>query len=422
MPTATAAPAPEGALCAGRAKCSIHRRRAAGKDAEGRALWVLTVDLGLESLSDAEPPSDSSSSDLEEEPNQDTTRARYGSCHRFEYWRMVEGAPDLSQLLVTVCNDGYGASGVGEDTVSIGDNLFSVATSGGSAWRWSQSTKRALYPQKTLTTTQQGNWNLGPNTFERTVDWERFTGREAWFSPACNAQGEPPEGEGREANDPGFESVLIPRMTLDPAFRSDGYRTVALGRCAVDVDGTGAQGFVTFGERAARAEGFVRAVLSDQQELFVEVHDPHPSGASARWVRDDHLEIWLPSGSDAAPPPAPGYMDHCLPKDDGPKQWGIRVADGKVFSGYGKPKESDLSVERSASVDGSVHFKVRLPGQPAAMTLGYSDGDGKKQRRVVATSLVRKGTRASLGAFLDGGEQATCRVEAGRLEPVIRGE
>src|SRR4030042_2845730 len=59
-------------------------------------------------------------------------------CAPYEYW-LAHHSDDRGsrvQLLAALCNDGYGARGMGEDRVEIDDNRFTLAQIGGSAWMW----------------------------------------------------------------------------------------------------------------------------------------------------------------------------------------------------------------------------------------------------------------------------------------------
>ena len=211
-----------------------------------------------------------------------------------------------------------------------------------------------------------------------------------------------------------FDTFPIRDLTHPSCYRTGGFRDTALGACAAEIDGTGQHGYVTFGPTADHAAASVRAVLSDHDELFVEVHDAHPSGASGRWVADDHLEIWTATVTG-------GFDNQCIPtKEPPPKQWGIRLADGKVFAGYGSPKPAELTIERAAKDDGLVRFRIGLPHEYQGITVAYSDGDGHKQQRLFATSIAKKGVPETVGAAFDiKADQAVCEVRDGRLEPRI---
>ena len=218
--------------------------------------------------------------------------------------------------------------------------------------------------------------------------------------------------------------MSIPAVDFEGDFVASGWKDSALGKCSATVDSAGRSGFVTYGKAGEVRDASMRVVASKNGEIFVEVEDDKWVGPSAKWVKDDHLELWLAKE-------LPGYMDHCLSGEEeggrvGPKQWGIRVADGKVFAGFGtpKPEEKAISVERSSAPGGAgaVRFKIVIPKGFGAVTVSYSDSDdGKKQERLIATSKLVHGKLATLGALeVIDGKSAACRVDGGKLEPVIK--
>jgi len=419
-PDAAAAPArPDLAavLCHDRSPCSVRRVRPAGRGAHGEALAVVSLDLGVgagPSQGDDDAGAaveDDAGNDLTETAAEDTTSARFGGpCHAYEYWLTTDAPGAAPQLLVEACNDGYGASGVGIDVVTVRDNGLTRTQGGGSSWRWSYTNEISLSPLRVLSSMHTGRWSVSTNHEEDSWDWRAFAGAASWYSPPCNARGEPPD---EPVEGDAYASLLVPRLELPAAYRAGGWRDASLGACAVDLDGTGDRGFVAFGPKGDRADASVRAVLSDQDELFVEVRDAHPSGATARWVADDHLEIWLATTMGA-------FGDFCVAKGEAPRQWGVRVADGKVFAGYGAPAAGDLKVERAARDATLVRFRIGLPKGFRGITVAYSDGDGAKQRRIFATSTPKRGVPETVGlTFEPKPERALCEVVGGRLEPRV---
>jgi hypothetical protein len=98
----------------------------------------------------------------------------------------------------------------------------------------------------------------------------------------------------------------------------------------------------------------------------------------------------------------------------------VRVADGQVFAGYGKPSPKAISVERATAGSGVVRFRIVIPPGHAGLTVAYSNGDGKKQQRVFATSRVRKDSAETLGVPWEiPRTRAICRVADGKLSPVV---
>ncbi len=402
-------------LCADRQPCDVRRDRVAGAD-----LHVVSIDLGVRSFIDDAPPVAAAypGSDVEETATGDTLApiAVHTKCRQLEYWLVTDrGARNdpSTQLLASACNDGHGASGVGEDAVEIADGRFVFDSSGGSSWRWSGHSEVALAPIHLAKTSWTNSWALGPNVSEGSFDWEHLAGTASWFSPECDANGDLPAGE--PPDEPPYEYRILPSVALDDAYRGSDWQSTSLAACSLDLDGTGQRGFVLHGGKGKREEASMRAVLSQKGELFVEVRDATPTPASKRWVVDDHIEIWIAAD-------APSYMDHCLARGrPAPKQWGVRVSDGQVFSGAGAPPVGDLTVTRAVASDGTPRFKILLPPIARAITIAYSDGDRGKQKRLFASSRVKRGASETLGASFSVDERrVVCRADRGTLVAVLK--
>lgn len=420
-------------ICADRAPCEIRRERAAGIDAAGRRLSVVSVYAGRERWDegeeeDAKKPDGSAGGaagaqdiGLSEGEREDTTSPTFGGCHHIEYWLVTRRgeAIDAAVALLRLCNDGHGASGVGEDTVTIGDNALRYTTVGGSAWRWGAEHEISLSPLRVRSMESDGWWNLGPNMEETSWSWDQFAGKTTWYSPTCDAQGNPPEvSDGMEIG-PGerggaeYAYAALPAVALDEGFAASGWKTTALGRCALHVDAGGEKGFVVHGKPGEAGDARMRVVAAaGGAALFVEIEDDRKVGPGARWLTDDHLEIWLA-------PRMPSYMDHCIGERDAPMQWGVRIADGKVFPGAGEPDPAALTVERAEGPGGVTRLKIGLPQKQEGVTVVYSDSDdGKKQERLIATSRLRFGKLPTLGRLRAiPAEAASCRAVNGKLEP-----
>jgi hypothetical protein len=89
-------------LCKDRKPCTLVKPTPAGKDAQGRALTVIELNLGPKN------------------PDNDGGNERF-NCRPYgrEFWVRTAGVAEPRRVL-SLCNDGYGASGVGEDEVKIG--------------------------------------------------------------------------------------------------------------------------------------------------------------------------------------------------------------------------------------------------------------------------------------------------------------
>ena len=118
------------AMCQGRKTCKVEKTYDAGKSPAGATLEVVEVRLGL-----ADKPQD----------QEDGCRTDSGDKNGgVEYW-LLDGTAAPRRVL-KLCNDGYGASGVGEDEVKVGPDRLSHWQTGGSSWRWSGTVTYALSP------------------------------------------------------------------------------------------------------------------------------------------------------------------------------------------------------------------------------------------------------------------------------------
>lgn len=200
-------------LCGDRTPCVVRRDRPAGA-----GLRVVSLDLGVHPIgADApvglEPPGE----DVVETPTKDIIHPimTFTHCRHLEYWLVSDSS---KQLLLSTCNDGYGASGLGEDVIEVGDGTLAYDVQGGSAWRWGSHTELALAPLRTTRETWTAHWSVGPNVEEGEIDFTTFEGKTGWFSPICDANGEPPS-DGAWGDDR-YEYRLLPAVALDDAYRA----------------------------------------------------------------------------------------------------------------------------------------------------------------------------------------------------------
>lgn len=415
-------------VCGEHLPCDIRLERSAGIDREGRRLFVVSVYRGRDVFNDnadeggepitVTPTTPGADIGIDEGERSDTISPRLGptSCHIFEYWLVVrEGAViPAAQLLASICNEGHGAAGVGEDTITIGDNSFEHTQAGGSNWRWSRHDVVELSPLRVVRTEETGGWTLGSNESKASWNWDEFRGLTEWYSPPCDSDGNPPSSASGAAST-SYAYSPIPQIQIDASFSASAWKTRGLGRCALNADATGKGGFVIQGSPGAESDAALRVVAAEENDIFVEIDDDHTIGPSAKWASDDRLELWLTKKH-------PGYMDHCLsPGGEAPRQWIIRAADGKVFAGVGKPHPSDITVERVVAGD-LTRFHIRIPSKHEGITLAYADtDDGRTVERVIATSRLIPGQRATLGERRSiSASTAVCRFDGAALAPEVR--
>jgi len=384
-------------LCAKREPCGVVETLDAGKDAQGRPLQVKRLDLGWAEI-------DTAGQSLGRRFGPGGRKAKgsrtEGQCEASEWWLVRPAQP--AQLLLSVCNDGYGVAGVGEDSVQVSDNQFTHTQMGGSSEKWSTTRTLRLSPLRLM--------NEGQRSFSTFEDGERENG-EYWdfdtlrgdvarSAPECEP-GEPSLGE--------RSLPYLPQVQVEKAFLQEGWKQAGLGTCGFEA------GNFLLGTQDDPKDAGLKALLVAPDTLLVEVRDDKWTGPSAKWLNDDHLELWLA-------PQAPQEQTGCgkPAKEALPVQWGIRMVDGQVFPAFGSPKQP-LGVER-AELPGKKGYrvKVKLPTPFQGIGVVYSDSDsGKKQELMLATTLVKFGRPETLNPVrVVLPEEATCAVKNGELAVV----
>ena len=383
-------------LCARREPCRLLETLPAGQDAAGQSLQVKHLSLGW---MNAEAARDAMNRAFGPGREAEGSRAG-GACEAAEWWLLRSGQP--AQLLLTVCNDGYGPAGVGTDEVKVGDNLFTYAQSGQSNKRWGFSSTLRLSPLALL---GSGQWSAPVETPDRkrghVWDVARLRGEE--FVPAATC----PAGQAGATEARALP--YVPLIQVDKAYLRGGWKTAGLGTCALEAES------LVLGTRKDAQDARLKVVLAERETLLLEVRDDRWTGPSAKWLNDDHVELWLG-------PKVPQELTGCgepLP-DQRALQWGIRLVDGQVFPGAGNPKQK-LSVEkvelREPSGIVGYRLKVGLPKGFRGLAVIYSDSDeGKKQERMLATGPVKFARPETVNAVrLVLPEEATCAVRGGEL-------
>lgn len=322
-----------------------------------------------------------------------------------EYWFVP--TTGTAQLLLEVCNNGYGASGVGEDSIEISSKQFKHSRYGGSAWRWTGETVIGLSPLRVQSDNSTSFHAAMPNMQkEQSWNWDTFSGSAKDTVPLCNKDGEPDQEneDGKE-----FKSTLLPSVELPEAFRKDGWKTTELGDCSAVAS------FVTFGKQSAKSDASMKVIghfpNDKSAELYVEVRDDVFVEQASKWTLADHVELWIGETS--------GAWEACAGKKAG-SQWALML-DGKVNAGFGNPKPNAVSFE-VAKADGVVRMKIVAPLEWSQMTaLVYSDSDdGKKQKALLATSQLKFADMVSFSHWKRVvAKEAVCEVDGGALKPKI---
>jgi hypothetical protein len=379
--------------------CCVTEIWPVGRDRRGRQLAVVALETVKACI-------------LPQQPRKAGARAtQHDDQHSCgEYWLVDLGSPKrpgLAQLARQCESDKW------ETAADVNAKEMTFSYGGQSEYASTQNSEETtigldpvrLVQVKRTSTTGQGerseSWNSDDFAGEVGLGVFYCSGKRPVDAGAKNDESDVPDLE--------IDAVRIPRPSLPEAFLADGWRTVGLGRCAARVGGD--RGFTIHGAKGTAADASMRIVFSSQGDLFIEVTDDRFVSGGKSWVKDDHLEIW------AATPPEKGCID---PSQESPAlQWGIRVADGQVFPGFGPPTAMP-KVEITRANDKTIRLRVTfdansLPGP--RFTLVYSDSDdGTHQKRLIATSKLVFGKWWTLGEAPEN-EGPSCTIARGVLEP-----
>jgi hypothetical protein len=411
--------AQKAAMCQARKTCVVSPLHDAGT-AAGATLSVAELHFGLADKPDDAPDEGCIAGDYE---------TRDGGV---EYW-LLEGdaAP---RLILQLCNDGYGAAGVGEDEVTVGNNRFVHRQYGGSASRWDETTTESLSPLRLVNVRSCSFHSLIPGSGQLAdIDPVARIARSVAV-PVDPAKAEDESGEnGAEVDCPDWPEKAV--FTPTPAkgliagydlpihivagdsidLPADGW---ALGDCGFTMATDGRKGFIVFGQPATATDAAEITTLAiADNELVLQVNDPTAAAATAAvagksWIHGPHVELWLARDWDRETnPPADGNL----------RQIGIDL-DGKVYAAKGG-KDALPQVARWQAKDAAGHPVVLLRvswaqnSYPflAGLGLVYSQASGGKQVRMVANTGIVKNRPLYLPALIDPGRSLSDRTTACEL-------
>ncbi len=388
--------------CDGRTVCRKLTERAAGRDASGQTMSVLELSLSAGPVSFEE---------------------RFaGNCEPVELWLIKRrgGVITYAERLLELCNDGYGASGVGEDVIEVEDNHVYHRQYGGSAWRWGNSRKWQLFPRRIVDAMEMSHWTVGPSYLLSHWNWQSFSGHEAIEVPDCSVLDTVADPLALDPSRFSYAWLPIPVVTVPRQYAEEGWRNARLGRCSVRVgverpDSKGEiEGFVTHGRHEGAKDATLRVVGISPTTLIVEVTDDRWVFDAPRTLFRDHLEVWTG--------PAPEESSERCERMPGekPKQWGVQLEDGSVFGGFSSPDPTAVRVRR-AKVGEALVFKLDFATPLRRVSVVYSDSDdGTRQKSLIATSRLSFGNSRSLGGLLRiDPDTAICAVHSGKLEPEL---
>jgi hypothetical protein len=324
-------------------------------------------------------------------------------CPPREHWLVGPPArvPGGSRLLLATCGADDSPNAPRDDTFAVKDGVFTYAQEGGGRWRFSSERTLQLVPLRLIASRSSvAEMERGMRTDSHT-DFRDLSGRTHGTLPRCDERaGEPLH----------FDFAPIPRVQGLPPGLGDS-TPPGLGSCALQVDASGRGGYLLHGAPGEADDARLRVLALDARTLLLEVEDDRVIGPSARWLFDDHVEVWT------APDDALGKP--CHGGKAAAQQWAIRLADGQVFSAYGKPAPLEVRVVRVD--DERVRLRIALPAATARVSVVYSDGDdGLSQERLLSTSQLVYGDGATLSQVVEVPSRAArCSTVHGmlRLEP-----
>ena len=387
------------ALCPAKTACTVLDKLVAGKDTSDNDLVFAGVQEKPKTKGKARGVA-------EDDGNEPCLPAPYGLLH-VQMGHVVSVEP-IVVLRAGDCE--YGARGGGE-SIELDGQTATYTIEGGSNWAWSESKTWEIWPRvRKIAEESTGWWTVSSNFSHHTRDLRRGRTTVEWFVPNCTKNGEPPESnEENDSTKPGananYAYLEIPR--LDTAVKLE-WKSAAFPSAGLVITSQKDDGFITFGNPGTARDARFRVIALSPHQLLVEVADPQISDRAKNWINDDHVEVW-------AGPELIGYETPCIMRGPAGKdaedtnhpgvaqQWGIRTSDGAVFRGMGKP-QTDPRVDRveldSADWGHVARFRITFAKDVAAVTVAYSDSDeGKRQRRIIATSRINLRDSLTLGTL-----------------------
>jgi len=336
-----------------------------------------------------------------------------------EYWLLNSGGKPARVLLL--CNDGYGAASVGEDSVSFSSNRMVHVENGGSSWRWDNTDTYSLAPFQLLSQSSCSFHNIEPATGTvAQADYVRFSVAEIRKNPAANwgndednigcpdvkpsafAKLKPVPGNKLIADYP----IMSPGNANDPSLATISAGTT-LGNCAMTLSTDGANGFLNFGKPADAARAASMKVLAvDSKRIVLQIYDPLaaavPKGKS--WISGAHAEVWHSDSYDDSAAPKRADLGQIAVDLDGTVHVVGKVAAPQV-------KRWSAKDEQGRSV---IVLLLTWTDEIGRTAISYSQAEDGKQARLVTNVAMTRGVPMVVPSVV--GMQNKCAVRNGRVE------
>ncbi|PWR19900.1 hypothetical protein [Zavarzinia compransoris] len=325
-----------------------------------------------------------------------------------EWHLLADGKPE--RRLLAFCNDGYGASGVGDDEIMVSDNHLTHIRSGGSAWRWVETHNYQLSPALVTGIDSCNYSNIEAWTGTR-LSIDTATAGVTVLGYRAGGDGDNEAGIGCPTESDALpiaekmrflKALAVPVPAIAGPVPAD----AGIGTCGVAISADGSAGTVIHGIAAAPGRGAeLRAVALDGRSLLIDVRDPlaGSGGQGAKsWVGQPHVELYLKGAEDSPKPFA---------------QLGITL-DGQVHAGVGKAAVPVVAVSRGIDEKNRdvTRLRLRFAAEDAlagGLVIVYSEAEKGRQLRLTSTAPVERLT--PLLAPAPTAVPTTCAIADGRL-------
>ena len=321
-----------------------------------------------------------------------------------ELW-LIAGS-EAPKRLLALCNDGYGAAGVGEDQIEVSPNMITWDQSGGSAWRWNSTKKIRLSPLAVVKEFDCSYHDVAPGTGQVT-EIDRTTLQARSVGAAAGHKFKDDDEIGCPNWPTGPDSTLptgpdyaggyaIPYPKAGPADDGLGYPDgTALGDCARELTTDGIKGFLVYGKPIDEGAATVRVIKESEAALLIQVFDPSAaeelkSGKAKSWVGQPHLEIWVSEMANPEDNDGPNGESYVY------RQFAIGL-DGQTYPGANAfsplPKVTHWPAKDELGHDITV-YRVKWEGDEGRPSFGvgvvYSQAKGGKQARMISNAQIKK--------------------------------
>ena len=414
--------AQKSAICGARSTCMVGKAHNGGSSSSGAALAVFEIHLGLKDKPDDAPDDGCRTADDQRDGG-------------LEYWLLDASASP--QLLLKLCNDGYGAAGIGEDKVTVGSNRLVHWRAGGSAWRWESTVTYTLAPWRAVgerdcsfndlsadngTATDIDYLTMRSRSIAKDASypWGKSVGCPQW-PPGALQRFTPQPGPGLL----GAYGILVP--VLDGADQPANIPTgTTIGDCGAPMSTAGANGFVVFGTPAPPEKGAdVRVLALSLSSLLIQVFDPlaeSGGGAAPRsWIDLPHVEIWIGHDTD---------QRHTRLPLSNVSQTAVDLS-GNVYAGAGRkdmPSGPGAGGRATAAIDRSVWMLLKWADDTqllggAAIVYSQARAGPSRHGLVANTSIInnRPLYLPDIVSLPNGSIEPSpgrCRIDNGRLSIV----